>query len=114
MRGPLEVTTRVRLSQRLLALPAFPFREARPPGGFGLWTERAGPDVALRIVSGIIETILLPSQQQRMGRAVEEFGAGVRRFPSGRYVIYYRVSRGRVQVLHVFHGSRDQRKAWNS
>ena len=47
-------------------------------GGNGsAWTERAGPDVALRIVSGIIETILLLSQQQRMGRAVEEFGAGV-------------------------------------
>jgi toxin ParE1/3/4 len=77
------------------------------------WAERAGPDVALRIVSGIIETILLLSQQQRMGRAVAEFGPGVRRFPSGKHVIYYRVSRTRIQVLHVFHGSRDQRKAWN-
>ena len=77
------------------------------------WTERAGRDVALRIISAIIETILLLSQQQKMGRAVEEFGPGVRRFPSRRYVIYYRVSRSRIQVLHVFHGSRDQRKAWS-
>jgi toxin ParE1/3/4 len=76
------------------------------------WTERVGPDVALKVIGEIIETILRLSQQPRMGRIVEEFGPGVRRFPSGRYVIYYRVARSRVQILHVFHGSRDQETAW--
>jgi plasmid stabilization system protein ParE len=69
--------------------------------------------MALRIVRGIIETILLLSQQKRMGRAMAEFRPGVRRFPSGRYVIYYCVPGTRIQVLHVFHGSRDQKRAWN-
>jgi plasmid stabilization system protein ParE len=31
------------------------------------WTERAGPEVALGIISEVIETILLLSQQQGMG-----------------------------------------------
>ncbi len=32
---------------------------------------------------------------------------GIRRRPVGDYLIFYRVARGRVDVLHVVHGARD-------
>ena len=76
------------------------------------WSERAGPDYAVRILAKLIDTILLFSQQQRAGRPAEDFGPGVRRFPAGRYMVYYRIVRGKLHVLRVIHGSRDQERAW--
>jgi plasmid stabilization system protein ParE len=77
------------------------------------WADEAGPDAALEVVSGVIETIIILSGQPRAGVAAERFGAGVRKFPAGKYMIYYRLygSRG-IEILHVFHGAREQRKAW--
>ena len=47
------------------------------------------------------------------GVAAEQFGASVRKFPAGNYMIYYRTGRSRtMQILHVFHGAREQSKAW--
>ncbi len=77
------------------------------------WTAEAGPDVALGILSGIMETIITLSGQPRAGVVAEQFGRGVRRFPAGKYMIYYRPYRSRgIEILHVFHGARDQPKAW--
>ena len=77
------------------------------------WTERAGADVALKIIAGIMETIIALSTQPRMGVAAYQFGTGVRKFPQGNHMIYYRASRMRnIEVLHVFHGALEQRKAW--
>ncbi|MBZ5523481.1 MAG: type II toxin-antitoxin system RelE/ParE family toxin [Acidobacteriia bacterium] len=78
------------------------------------WTSQAGADAALRILSRILETIITLSNQPRAGVGADQFGTGVRKFPSGNYMIYYRLyrsSRG-IEILHVFHGARDQRKAW--
>jgi len=36
---------------------------------------------------------------------------GVKCFPAGKYLIYYRAMHGGTDILHVFHGARDQRKA---
>ena len=79
------------------------------------WVNEAGDDVALRIIEGILETITALADQPRAGVAAEQFGAGVRKFPAGTYMIYYRRSRSsRIEILHVFHGARDQRKAWRN
>lgn len=78
------------------------------------WTSRAGADAALKVLTRIMETILLLSGQPRAGIGAGQFGAGVKKFPAGDYIIYYclyRASKG-VEILHVFHGARDQRKAW--
>jgi toxin ParE1/3/4 len=76
------------------------------------WTGRADSDVAVPLLTDIVKTILLISRLQQAGRLVPEFGPGVRRFPSGDYLIYYRIVRTHIRVLHVIHGARDQRKAW--
>jgi len=35
----------------------------------------------------------------------------VKCFPAGKYLIYYRNTRGGTDILHIFHGARDQRRA---
>jgi toxin ParE1/3/4 len=41
------------------------------------------------------------------GRTRDELRPGYRSFPVGAYVIFYRVAKPGVQVLHVVHGRRD-------
>jgi plasmid stabilization system protein ParE len=76
------------------------------------WTAEAGEDVALRIVTRILDTITTVSGQLGAGVAAETFGERVRKFPAGKYMIYYRASRSKIEILHVFHGARHQQKAW--
>lgn len=42
-----------------------------------------------------------------VGREREELGEGVRSFPVGRYVIFYRLYQGGIEIVRVLHGSRD-------
>jgi plasmid stabilization system protein ParE len=77
------------------------------------WVVQAGEVVALRIVTGILETIITLSSQPKAGARAEQFGGSVRKFAAGKYIIYYRLRRtGAFEVLHVFHGVREQEKAW--
>ena len=77
------------------------------------WMARAGEDVALRIVTGILETIITLSSQPKAGAPAVQFGEGVRKIAAGNYIIYYRLRASTaVEILHVFHGARDQQKAW--
>jgi plasmid stabilization system protein ParE len=77
------------------------------------WVECAGPDVALTVVTSITETITTLADQPKAGIAAGQFGEGVRKFPTGSYIIYYRAYRSRgIEILHVFHGARNQKRAW--
>jgi toxin ParE1/3/4 len=77
--------------------------------------ENAGPNAALQIITAIMETIVTLSGQPRAGVVADQYGAGVRKFPAGNYMIYYRLIRSRgIEVLHVFHAARNQRKAWKA
>jgi toxin ParE1/3/4 len=78
------------------------------------WAENVGPYVAFQIVNAVMETIVTLSGQPRAGVVADQFGAGVRKFPAGNYMIYYRLTRSRIEILHVFHTARDQRKAWKA
>lgn len=42
-----------------------------------------------------------------MGRARDEISPGLRSFPAGSHVIYYRVSDTELIVTRIVHGSRD-------
>jgi len=52
------------------------------------WVAQAGEGVALRIVTGILETIVTLSSQPRAGSPAEQFGDGVRKFAAGKYIVY--------------------------
>lgn len=74
--------------------------------------EHAGEEVTIRMVSEIVEAIMLRATQPRSGILVSQVGEEVRRFPVRNYLVYYRVRRSRMQILHVFHAARNQKKAW--
>jgi plasmid stabilization system protein ParE len=74
--------------------------------------EKSSVEIAERLLTEIIETIIVLGAQPGIGRAEEGFARGVLSFPSHKYNIYYRKRKGGIIVLHVFHGARDQKKAW--
>jgi len=76
------------------------------------WAERAGLKVAERILDQIVERFRLLGEFPEAGRSSTEVTTGIRCFPVGNYLIYYRKSREYGEILHIFHGARDQTKAF--
>ena len=64
-----------------------------------------------RAYERLYEAFTVLGSHPAIGRASDEIEPETRRFPVGNHLIYYRIRRQRVQILHVFHGKRDQRKA---
>jgi toxin ParE1/3/4 len=79
---------------------------------FVYWARRGGLEVADRIVEAIGERFALLGDFPNGGRRCDEIAPGVRSFPTGKYLIYYRKSRRAVEILHVFHGARDRERAF--
>jgi toxin ParE1/3/4 len=48
-----------------------------------------------------------------LGRKRPELGQDIRSFPTGRYVIYYRVVEQGIQLMRIIHGARDVEKMFN-
>ena len=65
-----------------------------------------------RWLAGIYEVFALLGAAPRIGKVSDEIWPGTRRFPMGNYVIYYRITSRGIQILHVFHGKRRQRAAF--
>ncbi|MGA2569764.1 MAG: type II toxin-antitoxin system RelE/ParE family toxin [Terracidiphilus sp.] len=78
---------------------------------FVYWAKRANLEVADRLLETLEEHFGLLAELPGIGRRCEEIAAGVRCFPAGKYLVYYRKVRGSVQILHVLHGARDQAEA---
>lgn len=81
---------------------------------FAFWAERAGSPSAERLIDSIIERFWVLSQFPKAGQDASEIAPRVRRFPAGEYLIYYRISRRTVDITHIFHGARDQRRAFKA
>ncbi|MBD2682137.1 MULTISPECIES: type II toxin-antitoxin system RelE/ParE family toxin [Nostoc] len=45
-----------------------------------------------------------------IGRNRAELGEGIKSFPSGNYVIFYRTVEGGIEIMRVLHGARDIEK----
>ena len=80
---------------------------------FLYWATRAGLKVADRLIDGITERFWLLGGHPDAGRPSADIAAGVKCFPAGKYLIYYRKARGAMDILHIFHGARDQKNAFN-
>lgn len=65
-----------------------------------------------RFVDSIVVKCEAISESPYMGRARPELGSGVRSLPHEEYLIYYRISGGRIDVLRVIHGARDVGANW--
>jgi toxin ParE1/3/4 len=79
---------------------------------FLYWANRAGPQVANRLIDGIVERFWILGQYPGLGRPCDDIARGVKCFPAGKYLIYYRKIRSGVEIAHIFHGARLQKEAW--
>ena len=81
---------------------------------FVYWANRASLQAADRVVDRITERFWPPGEHPDAGRPAVDIAARVRCFPAGKYLIYYRTTRRGVDILHIFHGAREQRGAFKT
>jgi len=81
---------------------------------FLYWARRASLAAADRIIERIEEQFARLAENPHAGRKCDEIAPGVRSFPAGRYLIYYRHARAITAILQVFDGARDQGKAFEA
>jgi len=68
----------------------------------------AGVETAVRVVDDILERLAkLEEIASSAGTPRPDLGTGVRSWPLGRYVAYYRESRGEIEIARIRHGARD-------
>jgi toxin ParE1/3/4 len=79
---------------------------------FLYWAKRASLRLADRLIESITDRFWLVGEHPDAGRPSEEIAPGVRCFAAGKYLIYYRRTRQGTDILHVFHGARDQKNAF--
>ena len=81
---------------------------------FHYWARRASLEVADRIIDRIADRFWLLGEHPDAGRRSEDIAAGVKSFPAGKYLIYYRNTRQGTDILHIFRGARDQLTAFKT
>ena len=69
--------------------------------------EEADLAAAYRFIEGIDETAHLLATQPEMGRKREDLSPRLRSFPVGPFVLFYRASKGGIELARVLRGSRD-------
>src|SRR5207244_13160205 len=78
---------------------------------FVYWADRESLEVADRITDRITERFWLLGEHPNAGRPADHIARRVKCFPAGKHLIYYRSTRRGTDILHIFHGARDQRRA---
>jgi len=58
-------------------------------------------------IDKIYETMELLARQPGLGRRRDELALGIQSFLVGRYIIFYRVVAGAIEIVRVLHGARD-------
>ena len=58
-------------------------------------------------IDKIYETMELLARQPGLGHHRDELAPGIQSFPLGRYIIFYRVVNGAIEIVRVLHGARD-------
>jgi toxin ParE1/3/4 len=69
-------------------------------------------DVADQVIDSIVDHFALLARQPQAGRTREDIDSGVRSFPSGNYLIYYRESRSHLVISRILHSKRDHLETW--
>jgi len=79
---------------------------------FLYWATRASLEAADRVVDRITERFWLLGEHPDAGKPAGDIAGGVKCFAAGKYLIYYRKTRSGTDILHVFHGARNQMDAF--
>ena len=80
---------------------------------FLYWASRSSLVTADRVVDRITDRFWLLGEHPDAGKSAGDIAVGVKCFPAGKYIIYYRKTRRGTDILQIFHGARDQRTAFN-
>jgi toxin ParE1/3/4 len=73
-----------------------------------LAVESGSLEVAEKVVDAIFATLRILGRSPGVGRdRSEDLRPGLRSFPSGRYLIFYRIVGSTVKIVRVLHASRD-------
>ncbi|MGA9069218.1 MAG: type II toxin-antitoxin system RelE/ParE family toxin [Terracidiphilus sp.] len=81
---------------------------------FVYYAQRAGVDVADKIIDSIEERFALLGDFPAIGLNSDHLVPGVLRFPTGDYIVYYRKRRNVIQILHILHGARNQARTFKN
>ena len=60
-----------------------------------------------RFIDLITQRFELLGENPYAGRSRDELRPGYRSFPVGQYLVFYRLSESRVEIMHILHGKRD-------
>jgi plasmid stabilization system protein ParE len=81
---------------------------------FLYWVRRVGLEAADRLIDSITARFWLVGEHPDAGRPSDEAAAGVKWFSARKYHIYCaRRVAGQI-FCHIFHGARDQRRAFKN
>lgn len=72
------------------------------------------PTAAGRLRDIFHESFQMLARGPLLGELRTEFGADIRIFTAGAYVIFYRPAPQGISVVRVIHASRDLHKAWKN
>jgi len=81
---------------------------------FSYWAKRVSVETAERVINGIIKHFPLIADYPDTGRSTDNITPGVRCFPAGKYLIYFRKTNDGIQILHIIHGARNQLTAFHA
>jgi toxin ParE1/3/4 len=71
------------------------------------------PAAAARTTQALERACRLLARLPGMGTACDDLRPGMRKFPSGRYVIFYRPTDDGIEVVRILHGARDFPSVFN-
>jgi toxin ParE1/3/4 len=77
----------------------------------GNFIARDNPANAARFIARLEEHCNLLTRHPLIGRVRDDLLPGLRSLPFGRYIIFYRLMDGVVEIVRVFHAARDLRRA---
>ena len=79
---------------------------------FDYWARRASPDIAGQLIYSIKDRFQVLADSPEIGREARETAPGIRVFPAGKYLIYYRKVHGVLHIQQILHGAGDQARAF--
>lgn len=72
-----------------------------------LYVARDNPAAADRLIQQFDHNLDALARAPMIGRSEEEYSQGLRCFPVGNYLIFYRPIEGGIELVRLLHGARD-------